>query len=189
MEKKQQILQAAQLLFAQFGLKKVTTDDIAKEARVSKATLYKHYANKSEIFDDVVKREADQLMVSIREAVERESDTVAKLRAHLITRLAKVHEFVNFYRVTQESWGDYWPYIAGVRRDFLQAEKDLVKQILEQGMRLGDLRLRDVDLSAHVLVVALTSLEFQWSLKELEMPLPVLADGMLEMMVDGIRKR
>jgi TetR/AcrR family transcriptional repressor of mexJK operon len=189
LEKKDQIFRAAQLLFAQFGLKKVTTDDIATEARVSKATLYKYYANKSEVFDDVVKREADQLMTSIREAVESEAETVAKLRAHLVTRLGRVHEFVNFYRVTQESWGDYWPFIAGVRRKFLQAEKDLVKEILQGGMRAGDLALRQVDLSAHVLVIALTSLEFQWSLKELEMPLPVLADGMLEMMIDGIRKR
>ncbi len=182
-------MSTAQLLFAQFGLKKVTTDDIAKEARVSKATVYKHYANKSEIFDDVVKQEADQLMTSIRTAVEKESETVAKLRAHLVTRLGRAHEFVNFYRVTQESWGDYWPFIAGVRREFLKAEKNLVKAILQDGIRTGSLQLRQVDLSAHVLVIALTSLEFQWSLKELEMPLPVLADGMLEMMIDGIRKR
>ena len=56
------ILDAAQSLFAQFGLKKVTTDDIARKAHVSKATIYKFYKNKSEIFDVVVRLEAERLI-------------------------------------------------------------------------------------------------------------------------------
>lgn len=40
--------------FAQRGLVGTTMEAIAKKANVSKRTLYKHYANKQALFDDVV---------------------------------------------------------------------------------------------------------------------------------------
>jgi len=189
LDKKKQILHAGQILFGQLGPKKVTMDDIARKAHVSKATIYKHYANKAEIFHNVVQQEANQLLESIEEAVKTQPEVVGKLRAHLITRLGKVQEFVNFYRLSQDSWGDFWPDIATIRQRFLLAEKEILKGILEYGVATGCLQLKQLEMTAHILVVALASIEFQWSMDEYDTPLPVLVDGMLEMMIDGIGKR
>jgi len=63
---------AAQPLFSRFDLKKVTTDDIAKRARISKAFIYRYYCKKKEIFDDVVAYEVNQLLTAISEAVDAE---------------------------------------------------------------------------------------------------------------------
>ena len=70
MEKREEILKAAQVLFSQFGLKKVTTDDISNMSSISKATIYKYYHNKKEIYGDVIRLEFEQLMTMIRDAVE-----------------------------------------------------------------------------------------------------------------------
>ena len=104
-DKKKEIFDAAQSLFAQFGLKKITTDDIAHEARVSKATIYKCYRNKSQIFDEVVETEAEQLLKVIRAAVDEAPTVADKFKAHLFTRMERIGEFINFYRVTRESDG------------------------------------------------------------------------------------
>lgn len=186
MEKKEHIIQSAQILFAQFGLKKVTTDDIAREAHVSKATIYKFFKNKNEIFDMVLQAETDQLITAIREAVDKKTEVSEKLKAHLMTRLGKVQEFVNFYRVTQDTWGDYWPYIKHVRQEFLEAEKGVVRDILAQGVRRNELKVENLEMAAHVLIVALASLEFQWALDEYDISLETMVDGMLEMMMHGI---
>jgi len=189
MDKKEHIVSSAQSLFAQFGLKKVTMDEIAREASVSKATLYKYYGNKSEVFNEVVHREASQLLNLIENAIDAESDSVRRLRAHLRTRLEKVGEFVNFYRVTQDSWGDYWPYIAGVRQDFLDREQALVEKILRQGTQCGELEIKNIRMAALALVLALASVEYQWSLGKKGISLTQMVDLMIEMMVNGIRKR
>jgi len=52
--KQSDILRAAIAEFAKCGVMGTTMEQIAKSAQVSKRTLYKHYANKDELFDEVV---------------------------------------------------------------------------------------------------------------------------------------
>lgn len=54
METKDQILKAARNEFMCKGFKNASMRSIAKEVGISAAALYKHYANKEEIFDAVV---------------------------------------------------------------------------------------------------------------------------------------
>ena len=44
-------IEVAQDLFSKYGLKKVTMDEIAKNAHISKATIYKNYKNKNTLMD------------------------------------------------------------------------------------------------------------------------------------------
>jgi AcrR family transcriptional regulator len=189
MSKEAVILKAAQKLFSQFGLRKVTTDDIARVAHVSKATIYKHYSNKSAIFDDVVTREFESLLETIREAVAKETDTRARFRAHLLTKMRKLHELVNLYRVTQETWGEYWPYVVDVRNRFIAEETAIVRDILARGNESGELSVSDIDVTAHIMVVALKSMEFPWALEGLDLRLEQYVDAMIELIVTGLAPR
>ncbi len=55
--KPQQIREAAGRLFLAQGYGAVSMDAIAREAGVSKATIYAHFADKAELFADLVKEE------------------------------------------------------------------------------------------------------------------------------------
>lgn len=189
MDKESQILQAAQVLFSQFGLKKVTIDDIAKEAHVSKATIYRHYENKREIFDKVTEVEAEQLIAAIAEAIDQETTAYDKIRAHLLTKLGKLRELVNFYRVTRETWSEHWPSGTEIQYWIMAREKEAVKEILELGNKTGELQVDRVDFTAHLLVVALQSIENPWAIEEYKMPLEDYVDCMLGIVFNGIRKR
>ena len=48
-KKKNQIVEAAEKLFNQFGFKKVSVEEICQAADVSKMTFYKYFANKNEL--------------------------------------------------------------------------------------------------------------------------------------------
>jgi len=54
-EKQQQILSSAQKLFALEGVAAVSTARIAKEAGVSEALIFRHFGNKKQLVDAVVK--------------------------------------------------------------------------------------------------------------------------------------
>ncbi|GHO85878.1 TetR/AcrR family transcriptional regulator [Dictyobacter formicarum] len=54
--KRDQILDGAQRVFLREGFAAASTDALAKEARVSKRTLYAYYPGKEELFVDVVRR-------------------------------------------------------------------------------------------------------------------------------------
>lgn len=55
--REQHILDIAVSLFVQFGYNKTTIGDIAREARVSKGTIYQHFDNKEALFEALLTRE------------------------------------------------------------------------------------------------------------------------------------
>jgi AcrR family transcriptional regulator len=187
--KKDQILQSAQVLFAQFGLKKVTIDDITKAAGVSKATTYKYYKNKTEIYNEVVLMEAEQLLDAIREAVDAEPSLDGKFKAYLLIRMEKIQDLSNFYRVTQDSGADFWPQMAKQGSWFLDEETAIIRKIMEQGVSQGELNIERLDLSAHITAVTMRSIEFPWSLEARGITAPIFADVIIDMLYNGIRKR
>ncbi len=189
MSKKDEILGAAKGLFARFGLRKVTTDDIARAARISKATIYKQYRNKGDIFDDVVTLEAQELLTAIKTAVDAEPSVIGKFKAHLSVRMRKVHELASFYQITKESWADFWPYVAKSEQWFLEEEEKVVKQIMSQGVKEGLLDVPRLDLCAHITVASLRSLGFPRDMGPSDASISDHADLMIDMMYNGIRKR
>lgn len=54
MEPKERILQKAEELFLQFGIRSVSMDDIANQLGMSKKTLYQYFADKDELVTGVV---------------------------------------------------------------------------------------------------------------------------------------
>jgi len=80
-KKREIILQNARGLFAHYGLKKTTVDDIAAEARIDKATIYYYFKSKHEIFKTAVEREWEILKDAISEAVSKQDSPQRKLRA------------------------------------------------------------------------------------------------------------
>lgn len=64
-------------LFKRYGFKSVTMDDIARQAGISKKTLYQHFDNKNKIitaaldwYKETLCQQADQIMESAIDAVE-----------------------------------------------------------------------------------------------------------------------
>ncbi len=188
MNKKEIIRDTAQKLFAQFGLKKVTTDDIAQTAHISKATIYRYYNNKVEIFNEVVRKEADELLSALIDAVDAQDQVIDKFKAHLKVRIEKIHQLVNFYRVTQETWGDFWPHLAEIGQWFTEQEQKIVRDIMILGNTTGEFDIKQVDLAAYVTVTTLKSIELPWALGERGITAEEYVDIMIDMMINGIGK-
>ena len=182
-------IDVAQDLFSRYGLKKVTMDEIAKNAHISKATIYKKYKNKNEIFNKVVENEFKLLLSHIEEAVANETNTVGKLRAHLTTKMNKLNELINFYYVTQDSWSYYWSFVDKLRKQFVLKEKEIVKNILIDGNESNELDVENTDQTAHIMVLALKSLEFPWVKDELGVPSSSYIESMLNILMNGLKRR
>ena len=189
MSKRPESLSTAQSLFARHGLKKVTTDDIARDAHVSKATIYKLYRNKQEILQDVIRMEMEELMSRIQAAVDVETTVEGRLRAHLMTRIEAVHEFVHLHAITRRSFVDYWIPIQDLRDTYLARETGMLKETLRQGIETGELTIPNIELTAHFLSVSLESLEYPWAIEGLDLTVADQVDHMLDTMLDGLRKR
>ncbi|MBU2549615.1 MAG: TetR/AcrR family transcriptional regulator [Proteobacteria bacterium] len=189
LDKQADILRAAQELFGRFGLKKATMDEIARSASVSKATLYKYYSNKEAVFRDVIGLEAAQLLETVRRAVDQENTVTGKFKAHLATKMGEVRSLFSFYQVNRGAYGQHWPDLDGIRDRFMEHETILVREILELGSANEELNIENVEFTARVMVVALNSLEFFWAMESHDLPLEDFVEGLLEIIMNGLRPR
>lgn len=156
---------------------------------MSKATIYRYYRNKQEIFDDVVAYEVNQLLSAITEAVNAETTAVGKLRGYLLSKMGQMRELVNLLQVTREAWSDYWPHGTEVQDQILDRQKAIVAGILEFGNGNGELQVRNVELTAHLMVISLQSIEYRWIFDSLDVSLSVYVEHMLDVIIHGIKKR
>ena len=80
MAKRDAMLDAAAFLFFRNGLEAVTMEAVAREAGVSKVTVYGHFATKETLFGSVIRRET----ATIRQGLAQLPDTHDAVRQSLI---------------------------------------------------------------------------------------------------------
>ncbi len=66
-ERRQAILRCALRAFSRASYARVTTAEIAREAAISEAALYKHFASKKDLFIEVVRSIGDRMLAKWRE--------------------------------------------------------------------------------------------------------------------------
>jgi TetR/AcrR family transcriptional repressor of mexJK operon len=74
------ILSAARQLFLDHGFDAVTMEMVARQASVSKATLYSHFSSKEELFTAVTVAEANRVTDEVWQIVPDSNDVAAVLR-------------------------------------------------------------------------------------------------------------
>lgn len=98
------ILDAARALFFEHGFAKVSTDLLAREAAVSKATIYRHFANMTEILRRLTEIETAKISGSDLPQIETYADLQHALTAFGVRLLTFLNltDTVEFGRVIHE---------------------------------------------------------------------------------------
>lgn len=86
------LVKAARTLFFKFGIKKVTIEDIAKEANVSKMTFYRTFKNKEDIAVELFKKLYQENMAQYRSIMDSEEDFTIKIQQVIEVKQKKFEE-------------------------------------------------------------------------------------------------
>lgn len=89
------ILHAAETVISRKGYAAMTMDDVAAEARISKATLYKYVRSKSRVLFEVINHCYDDEELRLREIAGSGACAAEKLR-RVIQDIIRVHEEKDF---------------------------------------------------------------------------------------------
>jgi AcrR family transcriptional regulator len=188
-ETRRKILAAGARAFAQYGQAKTTMEDIAETAQVARATVYKHFRTKEEVFKAVVHSELADIVRASREAAAQVVGTRAKLRAAIVTQLREVRGKVNVYRVTLKSLSDVLPVEDEERELLIEEALRMVKEILTAGIKAGEIAVRDLDLAARAVVLAYHGLVVRTMISAADSENEQLVDTLLAMLFEGMVPR
>lgn len=160
---KSEILSAAQKLFQQFGIRKTTMEDIAKNISKGKSTLYYYYCSKEEIFDAVLKKEMDEVFGQTKQAVENAATAAQKLQAYSVTKMQTLRRMSNLYKMVRLEMLENPPCYHHLHREYELREISLVTQILQFGIQNGEFDSRvgnELDVIPFIIISSLKGFEF-----------------------------
>lgn len=187
--KRNQILDGAGRAFGQYGFRKTTLADIVRECGVARATVYKYFSTKEDVFRAVIDREVKDIGVTVRAAVMLETTTYGRLRTAVMTQSAAIREKVNVFRLTLEALSDV---IGKTHEDTARMAEEAVKMysgILEEGVRQKEIVVEDIETTAWGIILAFKGVHMTAVTGQLQEQLPAAADRLLELIWDGLRCR
>ena len=139
---KDKIIDAAKKRFFQYGLRKVTMDEIAADLAVSKKTLYKHFDGKEALAEGVI-RAFQSEMAELVERTKREvPDPIERFERCVVEASRKRSEINNiFLSDIKRDMPKLWGEIESFREECIVSH---MGHILQEGIEKGKIR-RDIN--------------------------------------------
>ncbi|MGE5362484.1 MAG: TetR/AcrR family transcriptional regulator [Bacteroidota bacterium] len=140
--KKPQILKAAFRRFARHGLLKTTVEEIARDLRIGKATIYHYFSSKEDIFYEVLNIEIDKFIAEITEIFDDpEAGRTDKFLSYFAIKENIKERYVLIYELLTLVFRDNVLEKDGeLLRCLLEKEENAVQQFLKKkpGGKLPD---------------------------------------------------
>ncbi len=184
------ILDATDRLMGRFGFRKMTMDDLAREAGVSKRTIYVYFATKEDVGLSFLRRVVEGVQAEIGEIMASDRLPVEKISAVLTRRiLRRVVGLKDYFQCLDEIFEGVRPRYLLQRQGFFAAETLMIVDLLEEGRRAGSFSYDDGPQCAKALLLATNAfLPYSLSVKEMGGLESIEADlrTMVGLLVDGL---
>lgn len=204
-QNKQFILAAAENVFTKNGYALATMDDIAEAAQFSKATLYRYFKSKQEMFMEIILNTFDEVYKNSIKIQEKDMGSSEKLRELIYYILGYYHRKKNLSRifimehsamkklfkidVSKQGWhSNHHPQVPQVLRKKMKEIFDVMVTIVEEGIRSGEFRDMNPKETCYILGALLRGFHFKGPVREKELPLNESTDLIHDFVLHGIIK-
>ncbi len=129
-QKRKKILEKSVQLFLENDINKVTIDEIAANANVSKMTIYKYFIDKERLFEEISNTILDRFTIQLKRCVKSEED----IRDKMINLTMVMIDFIvlDFARICTDisKINDKAKY---AHDKFNQISKEMIMNLIKQG--------------------------------------------------------
>lgn len=149
--KQQQILTTAEAMFNRFGIKKTAVDDIARDAKVAKATIYNYFGNKDGLLKALIVNKLQQFEEHLQKITESTTHPVDAIKSliHEHISLFKNNPFINDPALLDNE----------LKEELNRKEEHLLQKIVQHASNMGLLRSGDSNQIIHTLLLLLKGIE------------------------------
>lgn len=150
--RREDLLVAAARRFVDVGLRKTTMEDIAREAGAGKATLYRHFANKSDLIDALLVREGGRLRRRLDHAFAAHEQVLPGIEEAFLAGVRFLVEHPVLTKGRDEEPGMLLERVTAHRGPLVETALDIFADVIATGVERGELRDVQPRWAAEVLV-------------------------------------
>ena len=134
MDKRDEIIVAAQKRFGQYGYKKTSMLEIAYDLELSKGLLYYYFPDKEHLYVAVVEKEFEEFKLKMESQLSAIENPFDILRAYVKLRLLYFRSFLNFGRFRIEEMRKFHTVLNKTKDMFRSYERELIIKVLNKGI-------------------------------------------------------
>ncbi|MEX1164267.1 MAG: TetR/AcrR family transcriptional regulator [Nitriliruptor sp.] len=151
-DRREDLLAAAARRFVAVGIRRTTMEDVAREARAGKATLYRHFANKDAVIDALLEREAARFERRLRAAADEHEAAADRIEAAFLVGVRFFVDHPVMAKGRDEEPGIVLPRITAKAGPVVSRGLGLFTDLIADGVERGELRDVDPPAAAEVIV-------------------------------------
>ena len=156
---REKFIEVARQLFARKGVENTTMNDIASASSKGRRTIYTYFKSKREIFNAVIASETDELVGRLRSVVAQNAPAKEKLMKYIDCRFDTMSEIVSRNGSLRAGFFRDVRKVDRARRLITDKESSLLREILEEGVKEGVFRVRDIESASVVITHTLHGLD------------------------------
>lgn len=187
--KEEQILNAAKKLFTNYGFKKVSMDEIASEAGVTKKTVYTYFSSKEELLKYCIKEEL-QNMRKIIENVESKKLDFMETVHQVIYNLLKYKKNCKFLKMLFKE--SEILKNEQLKENLKIVDKEIqnyIRKQLELAIQNDKIELQNIDITTFLIYKMYIALMIDWNEDYKKLDEKEIADNILHFLVNGLKRK
>lgn len=146
--KREQILLAAEKIFAKRGFKGATTREVAEKAGNASSLIFYYFKNKTALYEAVFQNFFDQLEDLIQQNLSLDLDRLGQLRQFLFSFTDYAKEHRNMIRILLREIIDDGHMVQKITQDYFTPLYETWNQFFQQGKR--EALFREIDPLHHI---------------------------------------
>ena len=187
--KGEQILNAAKKLFTNYGFKRVSMDEIASEAGVTKKTVYTYFSSKEELLKYCIKEEL-QNMRKIIENVESKKLDFMETVQQVIYNLLKYKKNCKFLKMLFKE--SEILKNEQLKENLKIVDKEIqnyIRKQLELAIQNDKIEVQNIDITTFLIYKMYIALMIDWNEDYKKLDEKEIADNILHFLVNGLKRK
>ena len=181
-----EILESAETIFSSAGFHKADMNEIAKQAKIAKGTVYLYYPSKKELFIAVIRYGLENLSKKISDEVENIEDSVGKIKKAISTYMLFFKDHQALYRILLHPDLELIDGIAETMKDAKLSKLPQIEKTLKKGIEEKQIRNIDEKSLSYMILGMTDLLLFQWLSNPDEEPIEKKIEQITDVLFRGI---
>jgi AcrR family transcriptional regulator len=189
---REEILSAAEKVFAAKGFFPTTMSDIARRAEFGTGTLYKYFKSKEELYFTLIDEKVEEINRLVKTELSQRNSAVERIKKVLQLQFEFIERNRDFFRIyvserSRFEWTVKDDLGKGLHEKMV-SYIDILSEVIRQGIKKGEFRSMDPRDLAHALVGIVNSFVFEWLISREPYPLVSKLDTVLEIFLGGAQQ-
>ena len=147
------ILDNAKELFAHYGIKKTTMDEVAETSGIAKGTIYNYFKSKEELFAEIIKKESEMFFYKLDNNIKKGTNPEEKLKLFVTGYFSIMYEYKNLFNLIyskKDTSFELMPLIYKGIQKYKHKIHDFLKNIIDDGINQNIFRQYDSKLLSDI---------------------------------------